>query len=268
MITKKSDNPIAQIYRGYQKIVPSPIAQGAILAALTIPGTYLANRIIYNRAKRLAQDPRTAAAAGLTPQKARQTVQDIEDSPIMKHALPWGLGALAFTLGAYPHLNTRFQNWGLTSWHPKLLDEYKQKGMNKTEKLQKLASLWGQSSYQPQLDLNAPVSQMRAADIFAKNPYIQDHPYEKNLGTSIVMGAPAYGNQTTLGGIYDSAVNKFDKKLSYQGFAGKAIKSVAAGTLAGLFTDTVGAALGIGDPGRRSLANSVGIGTALYNILT
>lgn len=109
--------------------------------------------------------------------------------------------------------------------------------------------------------------QRNAVDLFANNPYIKEQDYERNLGTSIIMGAPAYGGQTTLGGIYDSAVNKFDKKLSLQGLAGSAIKGAVAGGLAGMFTDALGAVVGMPDPLRRSVANTVGFAKAMTTIL-
>jgi hypothetical protein len=49
----------------------------------------------------------------------------------------------------------------------------------------------------------------------------------------------------TLGGIYDSAVNKFDTKLQFQGLGDKIVKGVVSGALAGMFTDVVGTVIGM-----------------------
>lgn len=128
--------------------------------------------------------------------------------------------------------------------------------------------MWGSQGYQPQFDFSTPLTQRTAVDLFANNPYIKDKDYERNLGTSIIMGAPAYGGQTTLGNVYDSAVNKFDKKLTLGGLAGSAIKGAVAGGLASMFTDTLGAVIGMPDPLRRSAANTVGFANAMCAILS
>lgn len=49
----------------------------------------------------------------------------------------------------------------------------------------------------------------------------------------------------TLGSIYDSAVNKFDTKLRFEGVTDKAVKSLVQGSLAGMFTDVVGSVMGL-----------------------
>ena len=67
-------NILSQIYKAYQKAVPSPIAQSLILGGLTVPALYLTNKLTYNRLKRLAQDPRAAALAGLTPKEAQDSL--------------------------------------------------------------------------------------------------------------------------------------------------------------------------------------------------
>lgn len=251
-------NIIADIYKKYQTYVPNPLAQGAILASLAIPGLYLTRKLAYNRLKRLAEDPRAAMLAGMTSQQAQQSLDQMEQSPFFKHGIPWLGGALAFTAGVIPNLNFDAQNWGTIDWYPKL----------KKTSMYKIASLWGDQGYQPSFDFNTPVIKRDAIRLFSDNPQVQQNDYARNLGTSILAAAPAYGEQTTLGSIYDSAVNKFDKKLSFQGLAGSIVKGVIKGGLAGLFTDTIGAMMGVPDPLRRSVANSVGFGTTICSILT
>ena len=109
---------------------------------------------------------------------------------------------------------------------------------------------------------------MDTQQMFASNPYIGNDDYARNLGTSIINAAPSYGHTTTLGSVYDSAVNKFDTKLNFQGVGDKALRGVVSGSLAGMFTDVVGTVMGVPDPLRTRLSNSVGVGKALYEILT
>ena len=307
-------NILSDIYKTYQKYVPTPLHQSFLVGGLTVPAVYLANKFMYNRLKRLAQDPRAAMLAGLTPQQAYQSLQQMQNSTFNKHVVPWLAGALAFAASAAPNVDFKSPYWGLTKWYPrseklkstqitKAQDIPQGKTYNSPEELQadldkeedqffgdepgtaasrriaeqsktiknaalkKYASLWGDQGYQPTFDFNTPIVQRNAVDLFANNPYIQKQDYERNLGTSIIMGAPAYGGQTTLGGIYDSAVNKFDKKLSFNGLAGSAIKGAVAGGLAGMFTDALGAVVGMPDPLRRSVANTVGFAKAMTTIL-
>jgi hypothetical protein len=51
--------------------------------------------------------------------------------------------------------------------------------------------------------------------LLKSNPILQDNNYAINLGSSILNAAPTTGFNTTLGNVYDSALNKFDKKLSF-----------------------------------------------------
>ena len=261
-----SENILSSIYKKYQKAIPSPLHQSLLLGGLTVPAMYMANKFIYNRMKRLAQDPRAAMLAGLTPQQAQESLQEMQNSTFNKHVVPWLAGALMFTASAAPNVDFESPYWGLTKWYPR--DGKPAKNVTKTSALQKYASLWGDQGYQPSFDFSTPVLQRTAVDLFANNPYIKEQDYQRNLGTSIIMGAPAYGGQTTLGNIYDSAVNKFDKKLSLHGLAGSAIKGAVAGGLAGMFTDALGAVVGMPDPLRRSVANTVGFAKAMTTILS
>lgn len=63
-------NILSDIYKTYQKYVPTPLHQSFLVGGLTVPAVYLANKFMYNRLKRLAQDPRAAMLVGLTPQQA------------------------------------------------------------------------------------------------------------------------------------------------------------------------------------------------------
>lgn len=270
--------------------------QSAVLGGLTVPAIYFANKFAYNRLKRLAQDPRAAMLAGLTPQQAVEALQQFQESKFNKYVAPWLGGALVFGLSAAPHVDFKQPYWGLNKWYAAAQNALKNKQQStsvegpekdnlevtyedphekdwgqlqeqqKTAYLKKLA-MWGGQGYQPTFDFNTPLTQRTAVDLFANNPYIKEKDYERNLGTSIIMGAPSYGGHTTLGNVYDSAVNKFQKKLTLGGLAGSAIKGAVAGGLASMFTDTLGAVVGMPDPLRRSVANTVGFAKAMCTIL-
>lgn len=250
--------PIAGLFQKYKKIVPSPLAQAAGLFALSIPVAYIGRNIVNNQALNLAKDRRIAAASGLTPAEMEKAVKDQQNTFRNKHGIPLALASILpiASLAVNTDLDAPFFGWH--TWDL----------MKKHQSLRKNASLWESQGYQPKLDFAQPINSHQVQRMFATNPYISADPYARNLGTSIIAAAPSFGSTTTLGNIYDSALNKFDKKLDFQGLAGKAIKGTIAGGLAGMFTDTVGTIFGFQDPLRTSLANSAGVGTALLSILT
>lgn len=249
--------PIAGLLDRYKKLVPTPFLNSLLIFGASLPVAYGVRNISNNQAKKLADDRRIAALNGLTPQQSRRAIQQQQNTFMAKHGLPWLMAAVPAVTAAVMNVNTDAPYWGLHTWDP----------MKKYQSLNKKASMWETDGYQPKLDFSQTVNHRQVQQMFSTNPYISADPYAKNLGTSIIAAAPSYGNTTTLGNIYDSALTKFDKKLDFQGLAGKAIKGTIAGSLAGMFTDTVGTIFGFPDPLCNNLANSVGVGTALVSIL-
>lgn len=262
-------NPIAQTYARYKHIAPNPIAQSALLAAVLIPMAYAVKKPFYNQLKDLAADPRVAALLGVTPEDAVRSVEEVQEGFMGKHVLPFTLGSAVPVLALAANAHPKAKYYGLTSWEPYISPQHKmgikdaiQTGVTKT------ASLFQMDGYQPQIDMSQQLNRYDAVSLLQNNPILKQSPYAVNLGTSIVTAAPYTGAYTTLGGVYDSAVNKFQKKLQYQGLGSKMLKGALSGSLAGMFTDIVGTVIGVPQPLRRSLANSAGIGTALYQVLT
>lgn len=257
MKQKKYLNPIASVVQKYQRIVPSPAHQAAILLMAGIPIAYLANRPIVNIAKHVAADPRVAAVSGMSNREMLQGIQQMQNNWVGKHAVPLAIGSLPAVTATMLAMNSDAPYYNLDTWKP----------TEKTGRLEKLSSLWQTQGYQPVVDMSLPINRGTTMDIINNNPYMQQSSYQKNLGVSIIAGANNQGNLTTLGSVYDSAVNKFDTKLSFQGVADKALKSTASGIMAGMFTDVIGSVMGMPQPMRRQVANSVGFGKALYQIL-
>lgn len=176
-----------------------------------------------------------------------------------KYIVPIGVGSLPAVTSVALNFKSDHPYYGMFSW------PYLNK---KQAYLNKKASMWQTPGYQPQLDFSKSINTLDTQQMFQSNPFLQDDSYVKNFGTSIINAAPSYGNTTTLGGVYDSALNKFQNKLDFQGIGNKALKGYISGSLAGMFTDVVGTVMGVPDPLRTRLANSVGVGKALYDILT
>lgn len=83
-------------------------------------------------------------------------------------------------------------------------------------------------------------------DLFRGDPVLRkSNPYAMNLGTSIVAAAGNGRRNTTVGSVFDSAVNKIETKFSAQGMLDGALRTGAAYTTASLFTNAIGSMMGL-----------------------
>ena len=281
-------NPVSNFISKYQSKVKSPLAQAAIIGGVSIPFAFLAKKPIYRLLKNRVRDPRVSQALfGMDPYQATQSIQQMQNSWLGKWGTPLLLGSMPALASLAPNIVPDAPMLGLTSWNPKGNRKKKQENKNttennglskfgaqsssmkKTNSLSKEAQLFQSIGYQPQLDLTKSINRQQAINMVNTNPFLlQQDPYARHLGTSIITAAPVIGNQVTLGGIYDSAVNKFDNKLQFQGVGNKVVKGVVSGALAGMFTDVVGTVIGMPQRMRIGLSNTVGVGKALHSILT
>lgn len=272
-------NAISNFVSKYQKKIPNPLYQALLLSAFTVPSAFLLKKPVYRALKRLARDPRISYTfLGASPQQAQQDLHQLQQGWFGKYGAPALLGATVPLASLAMNIVPDAPKLGLTSWNPKV-NRKKQKKQEESNNKKGLSD-FGYSSlsktamfqdlgYQPQLDLTQSINRQQALNMMNNNPYLLQQPsYARHLGTSIITAAPSIGNQVSLGGIYDSAVNKFQNKLSFQGIGNKLVKGVVSGALAGMFTDVVGTAIGMPDRMIGGIANTVGIGKALYSILT
>jgi hypothetical protein len=86
------------------------------------------------------------------------------------------------------------------------------------------------------------ISGHQALSMFRDDPNLFDSPYERNFGTAIVANAcnRQGTSRPTLGGIVDSAIQKFDNKLNWQGVASTAVAATIANAQANLFANALG----------------------------
>ena len=255
-------SPIAKIVKFYQTVVPSPLLHAGLIG--------LGSWWLTKKSIPMIQNAGIKSSLALTGkgqdqqalQQAQQIAQQQRSSPMWQKHVPISAGVLLGLLSLAGNTNFNKQWNGWLSWNP--ADR-----LVKTEALKKTASLWQTANYQPSCNFNQVVDSSAVLDIFNTNPIIRDNSYIKNFGTSIVTAAPKvnYGS-TTLGGIYDSAYNKFENKLTLHGIAKQGVKSLVAGSLAGLFTDTVGTVVGLPAAVKAPITKSVALGSALYSILT
>lgn len=134
--------------------------------------------------------------------------------------------------------------------------------------LKKQADLWEATGYQPMTDFAKHIDVRDVSQLFENDPYLRaNNAYASQLGTSIVNAAPAYSNTTTLGGIFDSAVNKIENKLTFQGLASTAAKTLIANTAAHMLTGAIGAITSVHPKVRDTVISAGTWGAAVESIL-
>lgn len=247
----------SKFVKKYQRVIPSPLTQSIALAAITLPSAFVFKKPLYNLIKRRFQDPRISKTLfGLQPEQTSQALQQLRDTWFGDYAAPLLIGSLIPATALALNTVKDAPMYGWFDWNPE-------------PELQKKASFGQDSCYQSKLDLSKSIDRRAAIDMINNNPFMASHDsYARNLGTSIISAAPSIGNYSTLGGVYDSAQDKFDKKLTFQGLTNKALKGVVSGTMAGMFTDIIGTAVGIPSNLSKGISNTIGIGKALHSILT
>lgn len=131
----------------------------------------------------------------------------------------------------------------------------------------KHASLFS-NSYNQAVDMfgNIPVS--KAQQLFTKDPWLTKYdPYTKHLATSIV-GAAGGGQPTaTMGSVFDSAVDKLDKKYAINGLGKAALRTGVAYAGAKMFTNALGTMIGLPPNVQKSLVSAGTWAGAISSIL-
>lgn len=96
--------------------------------------------------------------------------------------------------------------------------------------------------YVPEMDFSSVINARDAKSLFTNDPYLQNNDYARNMGTAIVSNAAlnAGSNNVTLGGVFDSAVNKISNKLSFEGVTSVAVKTLVSNGIARLLTGAIG----------------------------
>lgn len=254
-----NQNFISNAVSKYQDMVKSPAAQAALIFAGSLPLAYLARGPLAD----------TVAGYALMRAKTQQQKQKIlQDMHNYKNSwkyrvTPWALAAIPAAASLAISADPNRDYFGWNSWFSKHASY---------SSLVKNASLWQAQPYQATSNFSATISPGYISGLIQTNPVLSRSSYAQNLGMSIINAAPTTGFSTTLGAVHDSALNKFQKKLNFQGLAGSAVKGYVAGSMANMFTDVVGAMAGLPksvmDPISGDVGILTGVGTALKSILT
>lgn len=262
-MNKTADNFISQAFENYKKVVPNPLTHAIIMGA----GAYGLSRSAWNpiveTIRSLARVP-GKSLGGLSDDEWDEAMDELKSNSKYKNWIPAAIGALALggtTYGSY----TPYERYGgLLKWndtpsgYQDIKNKYTLPEMSKQQSLNKKADDFYYNGYVPDIDFSQPVNARHAQALFTNDPYLINDPYVKNMGTAIVANASqnAGTNNPTLGGIFDSAVDKLDKKLSFEGLTSIGVKSVISNSAARLFTGVLGTMMDLNPDARRNLVDA------------
>lgn len=260
-----ADNFISRGIQAYQSVVPNPAAQ-ALLAGGALYGlSRLAWNPIVNTIRSIARVP-GKAAGGLTDDEWDEAMDELESNSKYKKWVPVAIGGLAAAGSFLPSFKANKQYWGFGKWNPQTSYYHNNEnqlgfnsGIKKAGSLQKTAEdMFAFDGYVPAVDFSQAVNARNAVDLFTNDPFLQNHQYAKNMGTAIIADAAnrTGANNTTLGNIFDSAVNKIENKLSLSGLAEVGVKTVLSNATARLFTGALGAMTGLSPDNQRALIDA------------
>lgn len=281
-LPKKTDNPISRALQAYQKAVPSPLLHAALLGAGAYGLTRLGWRPIVETTRSLARIP-GRSLGGMSDREWDEAMDELGADPSLSRWIPVAIGALAAGGTLAAHYRPNKQYGGLLSWNantkyyknpadrflaPDTSNQFTQPmkmenvwldSLRKTSSLSKEADspyLYG--NYVPTTDFAKALNASSAVDLFVNDPYLQNQDYVRNLGTSIVTNAAMREgtSRPTLGSVFDSAVDKIDKKLSFEGLASVGVKSLIANSAARLFTSALGAMTDLDPDARQNIIDT------------
>lgn len=196
---------------------------------------------------------------GMSDAEYSQAVRDLASDDRYRWLVPGAIGALLG--GSYLNLkhNQNQVGKGIHNWAPK------------TASLQKAADeLWSYGGYVPKLPEDQIVNARAARAMFTNDPFIQQNPYLKNTGLSIInhaVNTAGYANPT-IGNIYDSTAEKMKSKLSWAGVTDIAANTMLANATASLFANALGAVVPLSDTAKQNIIDGGTWYTAVKSILT
>ena len=242
--------PISEWWTKYKSLGIPPWLEALALGGATFVGGKLLWHPVANTVMSLAKAP--AKAMGVSPEEMAEVEDRLHNDPKYKTYIPAAMAALVASghLGFSARGNERY--YGLLQHdapvRPTMGDKkhtWKQNApdgsMDVTASFDDMSS--GFTLFND-MDTGRRIDGDRANDLF-RDPMMT--PYARNMGTAIVnnaMNNSGVGNPT-LGNIFDSAADKFRKKLTFGGLAEIGVKTVIANSMANLFASALGTMTGI-----------------------
>lgn len=247
--------PISEAFRKYKSLGIPPALETLALAAAAYGGTRALWHPMADTVMSLARMP--MRHMGMSDQDIQQASDNLHSDPLYRKWIPAGMAAIlaGVKTGFDWRGNERFG--GLfkhdakpVAFTPSTRYTWKQP-MIKNESYDELTNSY--TLYNGQ-DMTQRINADGMVQLF-QDPNLT--PYAMNMGTAIVNNAinNAGVNNPTLGNVFDSAMDKFQKKLSFGGLAEIGAKTVIANSMANLFTSALGTMTDLSPETRQNLVD-------------
>lgn len=285
-INNLPDKPVASMFDWYRSHVKSPLATSLILGLGTAGVTRLAWGPVVETIRSLGRPFRKKLKPMLADGKGRfdydKTIDEIKENSEYRWKIPMAFGLIAAGLPLYANYDKRKQGNGLLSYDapfvPAAPSSRPERGSYYNENqimasMPKTASwdMFSDSSaiYTQDLDWQKPIPVSSATSMFSSDPHFQNDPYTRQMGLSIINNAAIQQqtNSPTLGGIFDSAADKIEKKLTLGGIASVGVKTVVANGAARLFAGALDAVCDLSPSAKRTIIDAGTWAGAITSIL-
>lgn len=235
-----TDNWIAKAYRGYQRVIPAPAAQAALVGGLAYgAGSLLWNPMV-STMKSLGRRP-VSLMTGMPVEEWDAAMEEMRTDPKYKRWLPLVLGATAAVGSTALTYKPSKVYGGQFSWNAR--NSLKGRANNVSPQSKTQSDLYNDSVNSLDFsELTKAIDAKGAVDLFNNDPALQNNQYARNMGTAIVMNAVRNEGtyKPTLGGIMDSAADKLSNKLSFDGIVSVGAGALIANAQAQLFAGALG----------------------------
>lgn len=268
--TPSKENPVTSAVNWLKDKTGNPLVAASLLGLTTWGLGRLAWGPVIETIRSLGRpfhrDPRSAA-------EWEQDMDYVKETSKAKTWLPI-LGALAAAGGASYLFYKPNQEWGgMLDWNapnkPLINNsKYEWDNRNFQPKLVKAASY--SDMYMQDIDWNQPVNLGVARSLFTPSAFNNGFDGARLTGASIVNNAAIQQGtmHPTLGAVYDSAIDKIDKNLSFGGLMRAGVKATVANGAARLFTGALGAVCDLSPKTRQSLLDAGTWAGAITSILS
>lgn len=235
------------------KVLPHPLLRTAAIGGLAYGGARLAWKPLKGTFKSLVRP--LAHRSGMTDDDLDAAFEEIDKDKRYKYGIPAALAGTAMLAHNVLNYNPRrdfSQVWsnnpGESSLSPYSFSKHSAFGPGFDP--EDSNNMFEYDGYLPDLDYGKAITANDAKSLFSNDPYLQmpENSYARQLGTSIITNAQQQSggsNHITLGSVFDSAVDKFNSKLSLGGVTSVGVKTVVSNGLSRLFTSALDSVVGL-----------------------
>lgn len=262
-------NTISRILEKYRDKGPGPLSTALLLGGAAYGTSRLAWPTVVETLRSVGRPVGRGIYGGGSEGDAEwnEAMDKMRSNPVYRHWIPAAIGLVAAG-GA----SVLFGGRGLGSWGTTPTARESSTYVKSPVDFKKAASsgILPGDGYITSLDWDKSLNLGLARDMFSPSVTgLENENYARHMGTAIVSDAALrqHTRRPTLGSIFDSAVDKLDKKLSFGGLANVAVRSAIANSAARLFTNALGSVSDLSPAVRQNIIDTGTWAGAITSIL-